>query len=45
MLLPALVLSLNKSLANAQEFQEPAINIIDTEEEEEDLEEKTNPNS
>jgi uncharacterized protein len=45
MLLPALVLSLNKSLANAQEFQEPAINIIDTEEEEEDLEEKTNSNS
>ena len=45
MLLPALVLSLNKSLANAQEFQEPAINIIDTEEEEEDLEEKTNLNS
>ena len=29
MLLPALVLTLNKSLANKQEFQEPNINIIE----------------
>ena len=34
MLLPALVLTLNKRLANEQEFQEPTINIINKEEEE-----------
>ena len=34
MLLPALVLTLNKRLANEQEFQEPTINIINQEEEE-----------
>ena len=34
MLLPALVLTLNKRLANEQEFQEPTINIINKDEEE-----------
>ena len=40
MLLPALVLTLNKRLANEQEFQEPTINIINKDEEEENSEEK-----
>jgi len=40
MLLPCLVLTLNKKLANEQEFHLPTINIIDKEEDEENLEEK-----
>ncbi|KAB1156733.1 efflux RND transporter permease subunit [Flavobacterium luteum] len=40
MLLPSLVLTLNKRLANEQEFHEPTINIVDKEDYEENLEEK-----
>ena len=40
MLLPSLVLTLNKRLANEQEFHEPTINIVNKEDYEENLEEK-----
>ena len=38
MLLPALVLSFNKSISNKQEFQEPTINILNNPNEEEEKE-------
>ena len=42
MLLPALVLTLNKTLANEQEFIEPMIDIIEPSDEEIDNLEKNN---